>query len=252
MSLLSRRPRCDDRYPPFAGVAVPFHSLLRPSRAALVIALVTSQVALANPLSRIGETFSDWKHRLFDRGSDTPAVVDAPAEGAIALQPGQPLRFTIGSAAPERDFAKGRSRYRIIELPEELAHAAVRIQVVAQPNQKGRGNTVFKPLLYRLDGDEQVGDPVEAKPLHLDMRPFKRTRLLACVPLDKVRRFAVATTADVVGKSYESEAREALKAPTNKNGFYYSTDAVKVKLPYAATGRLIVEVSAEDAPGQGC
>lgn len=232
---------------------MPLHPLTRPSRIALAILIAASApVALANPLSVIGETFSDWKHRLFDRGSDTPAVVDAPAEGTIALAPGQPLRLGVGPAAPQRDFARGRSHYRVIELPTELAHAAVRIQVIAQPNQKGRGNTVFKPLLYRLAGDAPNGDPVEPKPLHLDIRPFKRTRLLGCVMLDKVQRFAVATAAEAVGKSYESEAREALKAPTAKNGFYYSTDAIKVKLPFAATGQLILEVRAEDSAGKGC
>ena len=64
-------------------------------------------------------------------------------------------------------------------------------------------------------------------------------------------RFAVATEPGVVGKSYESEVRDAIKAPT-QGGFYYATDAVKVKLPYADTGELTLEVTRESAPGKGC
>jgi hypothetical protein len=96
-----------------------------------------------------------------------------------------------------------------------------------------------------------VRKPVEAKPLNLDIRPFRRTRLLACVTLDRVRRFAVATTPEAAGKSYESELREAVKAPT-PGGFYYTTDALKTKLPFALTGELILEITAEGASGQGC
>jgi hypothetical protein len=96
-----------------------------------------------------------------------------------------------------------------------------------------------------------VRDTVEVKPLHLDIRPFRATRLLGCVTLDKTHRFAVGTASDVVGKSYESEVREAIKAPT-QGGFYYATDAVKVKLPYAATGELILEVTSEPEAGKGC
>lgn len=217
---------------------------------AAVVAICSAQVA-ANPLSLIGETFSDWKARLFGRSHETAAVVDAPAKGPIAMQPDHPQRLRIDAGAPQREFVRGSSHYRVVELPEELAHAAVRIQVVAQNNPDGRGNVVFKPLLYVLDGDETVRAPVEAKPLHIDIRPFRRTRLLGCVTLDKVRRFAVATAADAVGKSYESEVREAIKAPT-QGGFYYSTDAVKVRLPYAATGVLILRVSAEKESGRGC
>ena len=218
---------------------------------ALAIATCSLHAFAANPLALIGETFSDWKGRLFGRGHDTPAVVDAPAKGPIALQPGHPQRLRIGSDAPEREFPKGNSRYRVIELPQALKHAAVRIQVVAQNNPKGRGNAVFKPLLYVLGDDDVPRGAVEAKPLHIDIRPFRRTRLLGCVTLDNVRRFAVATAPDMVGKSYESEVREAVKAPT-QSGFYYATDAVKVRLPYAATGQLILQVSAEKEAGKGC
>lgn len=215
------------------------------------IAACSLQAATANPLSLIGETFSDWKTRLFGGGQHEAAVIDAPAKGPVALQPGHPQRLRIDANAPEREFAKGKSRYRVIELPDEFAHAAVRIQVVAQNNPNGRGNAVFKPLLYVLGDDDAARDPAEAKPLHIDIRPFRRTRLLGCVTLDKARRFAVATAPDVVGKSYESEVRKAVKAPTS-GGFYYATDAVKVKLPYAATGLLILQVTPEKEQGKGC
>lgn len=222
--------------------------------AAIVAALAFaagSVPATANPLSLIGETFSTWKERLFGAHHATPATVDAPAEGKIELPPQQPMRFRVGAKAPERDFPKGKSRYRVFELPQEFEHAALRIQVVARHNEKGRGNAVFKPLLYVFGDGDEVRDTVEVKPLHLDIRPFRRTRLLGCVTLDKVQRFAVATAAAAVGKSYESEVRDAVKAPT-QNGFYYATDAVKIKLPYADSGEMIIEITREPGNGEGC
>jgi len=217
----------------------------------LLLALAASSASAFNPLDLIGETYSQWKERLFGSGHPTHDVVDAPASGPIAMEPGHPLRLQIVEDAPEREFSKGKSHYREIELQDELEHAVVRMQVVAEPNKKGRGNAVFKPLLYVFGEGDTLRDPVEAKPLHLDMRPFRRTRLLGCVTLDKVQRFAVATAADTVGKSYESEVREAVSAPT-QGGFYYTTDSVKAKLPYAETGTLILEVSAAPAAGKGC
>ena len=62
---------------------------------------------------------------------------------------------------------------------------------------------------------------------------------------------AVATTPDAIGKAYESKSRDKLSAPS-KASFYYSTDPVKVKLPYADTGEFIVEVTEESEPGVGC
>lgn len=225
-------------------------------RCILAAAFVVAVPAAAGPLhfigdtfSGIGETFSSWKKRLFDHPS--PNVVNAPAQGTVELPPGQPLRLRIGNSAPEREFSKGKSRYRVVELPSTLEHAAVRVQVLAERNPKGRGNAVLKPLLYVLGADDAPGDPVEVKPLHLDIRPFRRTRLLGCVTLDKVRRFAVATSPAAVGKSYESEVREAVSAPT-QGGFYYRTDAVKARLPYVDTGSLILEVTSEHAAGKGC
>jgi hypothetical protein len=213
----------------------------------LLIAAIPLQALAANPISVITETFSDWKSRLFGKSHE---VVDAPAEDPIALTPAHPMRVRITTDTPERDFAKGKSRYRIVELPADMEHAAVRVQVAALPREKGFGNEVFKPYFYPLE-DDTARDAIEVKPLHLDIRPFRPTRLLGCVTLDKVQRFAIATAADVVGKSYESEVREAVKAPT-QGGYYYATDAVKVKLPYAATGELILEVTSEPETGKGC
>ncbi len=207
-------------------------------------------VASAGPVGFVSETFSDWKARLFGKGHPTPEVVDAPAKGVVELLPDHPLRLRIGEDAPMRDFAKGGSHYREIELPATLAHATLRVQVVAQRG-KDRGNTVFKPLLYVQGDDGKLRDPVEVKPLHLDIRPFRRTRLLGCVMLHDVRRFTLATDAAVVGKSYVSEVREAVKAPT-QNGFYYTTDAIKAHLPYAATGVVILDVSAAKDAKSGC
>lgn len=223
-----------------------------PFRIALAITLTfaVQQASTANPFSLISETYSEWKERLFGAGHPTQAVIDAPASGPIALQTGQPLQIKIDASAEERDFPKGKSRYRVIELPAQIEHAAVRVQVITERNKNGRGNAVFKPLFYVLGDGDSVRDPVEAKPLHLDIRPFKRTRLLGCVTLDKVQRFAVATSPEAVGKSYESEVREAVNAPT-PGGFYYSTDSVKAKLPYADTGSLILEVTPE-AKAKGC
>lgn len=212
--------------------------------------LAFGPVVAANPLRAVGETFSQWKQRLFGEGQARPAIVDAPASGDVMLQPGQPLRVAIGDEAPERDFPEGRSHYRIIELPTAQDAAAVRVQVIARDNPDGRGNVVFKPFLYVLDDDDAVAAKVEVKPMHVDIRPFRPTRLLGCAKLEKVRRFAVATTPKAVGKSYESKARNAVKAPT-RGGFYYATDAVKLKLPYAATGELVIDV-AEGGTAEGC
>ncbi|HEY0178225.1 MAG TPA: hypothetical protein VGC30_01180 [Dokdonella sp.] len=221
-------------------------------RLAAVLALAAPTLAAAgNPFSLIGETFSDWKDRLFGRGRPTTTVVNAPASGPVMLRPGHPLRVRIDANAPQSDFAKGRSRYRVIELPEYLEHAALRVQVVAEDNPDGRGHAVFKPFLYVLNEDDSPRAPIEVTPLHLDIRPFRRTRLLGCTTLDGVRRFVVTTQPDAIGKSYEEEVRAAVTA-SSRGGFYYSTDAVKIKLPYAATGTLILDVSVEREKGAGC
>ena len=215
---------------------------------ALLIVASPLHALAANPISVITETFADWKNRLFGKSAE---IVDAPAQDPVALTPAHPVRVRLTTDTPEREFAKGKSRYRIVELPVDIEHAAVRVQIVAMSRDKGFGNEVFKPFFFPLKDDDGVGDAIEVKPLHLDIRPFRPTRLLGCVTLDKVHRFAIATAADVVGKSYESEVREAVKAPT-QGGYYYATDAVKIKLPYAATGELILEVTSEPEAGKGC
>jgi len=202
----------------------------------------------SNPFAVIGETYSDWKDRLFGKPHPT---VDAPAEGPIALQPEHATRIPIDKSTPEREFPKGKSGYRVIDLPAGVEHVAVRVQITALPRDGMFGHQVFKPYFYTLNDDDSVRDTIEIKPLHLDIRPFRRTRLLGCTTLDKVSRFAIATVPDVVGKSYESEVRDAIKAPT-QSGFYYATDAVKVKLPWAATGELVLEITEESAAGKGC
>ena len=222
-------------------------SVVRRSVLATLIAHAGIAVA-SNPFDAIGETFSDWKDRLF--GKPVPTI-DAPADGPVAIEPAKPTRLRIDAAAPERDFPKGKSRYRVVDLPSTFEHAAVRVQITALPRDGAFGHEVFKPFFYTLNDDDSVRDTIEVKPLHLDIRPFKRTRLLGCATLDKVGRFAIATEPDVVGKSYESEVRDAIKAPT-QGGFYYATDAVKVKLPYADTGELTLEVTKEAAAGKGC
>jgi hypothetical protein len=45
--------------------------------------------------------------------------------------------------------------------------------------------------------------------------------------------------------------RDSIKAPT-QGGYYYATDAVKVKLPFAAMGEIVLEVTSEPAAGKGC
>lgn len=198
-----------------------------------------------------GNPFIEWKERLFGARPAAPEVKDAPAEGVVVLGIDRPERLRIDDEAPSRDFPQGKSRFREIELPRDLDSVAVRIQVIAQRNARGRGNSVYKPVFYLLNDDGSVRDSRPADPLYLDIRPFKPTRLLSCVSLEGVRRIALATTPDAIGKAYESKSRDKLSAPS-KASFYYSTDPVKVKLPYADTGEFIVEVTEESEPGVGC
>src|SRR6185503_19661634 len=97
-----------------------------------------------NPLRFVSETFGDWKDRLFGTPKQRVPEIKAPANGPIALPPGTRVSFDIDDEAPENDFSKGKSRYRLVELPEELEHAAVRVQVIARKNPAGHGNVVFK------------------------------------------------------------------------------------------------------------
>jgi hypothetical protein len=206
--------------------------------------LQAGSVAAANP-------FTIWKERLFGEHPTRPAVHKAAADGVVLLGTDRPERIVIGADLEPRDFPEGRSRYREIELQREFGHVAVRVQVIAESNPGGRGNAVFMPILYVLDDLDKVRDSTLVEPLEIDIRPFKATRLLACVNLERVRRFAIATPASAVGKFYESKARDNLKAPS-KGGFYYSTDPVKARLPFVDAGELIIEVTPVKGKGEGC
>jgi hypothetical protein len=201
-------------------------------------------VAAANP-------FTIWKERLFGERPSRPAVHKAAADGVVLLGTDRPERIGIGPDLEPRDFPQGRSRFREIELQREFAHVAVRIQVMAQSNPAGRGNAVFEPIFYVLDDLDKVRESALVEPLEIDIRPFKATRLLACVNLQKVRRFAIATPASSKGKFYESKSRDKLNA-SSKGGFYYSTDPVKARLPFVDTGELIIEVTPVKGKGEGC
>ena len=192
-----------------------------------------------------------WKERLFGERPTRHEVQQAPKTGVIVLGMDRPERITVGREAEQRDFPKGKSRYREIELQREFKHVAVRVQVIAASNPDGRGNAVFKPVLYVLDDDGTVRDTRMVEPLEIDIRPFKPTRLLACVSLEKVRRFAIATPSSSSGTFYESRSRDKLKA-SSRGGFYYATDAVKVSLPYVDSGELVIEVTPVDNKEAGC
>lgn len=216
-----------------------------------IIAVVSLSGCLAAGAAFAANPFVEWRDRLFgSKADDTPMSRAEPYE-AIEVDFDRAERFRVDEASLERDFPQGKSRYRVIELPREVAHATLRLRVRAVPNDRGRGNTVFKPVLYLLDDQDRVRETREVDPLYLDIRPFKPTRLLACVTLDKVRRFAVATTPEAVGKAFDATARGKLSAPS-KGKFYYSTEPMRVKLPYAATGELVVELSEQSEAGQGC
>ncbi len=201
--------------------------------------------------SQAANPFTVWKDRLFGEQPSKPRAKRAPDQGVVLLGMDRPERILVGSNAEQRKFPKGKSRYREIELQREFARVAVRIQVIADNNPNGRGNAVFKPVLYVLDDKGEVTESTEVEPLEIDIRPFKPTRLLACVNLEKVRRFAIATPDSAKDKFYESRSRDKLNA-SSKGGFYYSTDAVKARLPYVETGELIIEVSRIKNKGEGC
>ncbi len=210
----------------------------------LIFALLASPVLAANPLSV-------WKKRLFGSGASEVDVVDAPVTGVIVLGLDRPQRLHVDERSPERKFATGKSRYREIELQRSFAHVALRLQVISQRNSEGHGNTTFKPVILVLNDDDSVRETKNVEPMHLDIRPFKPSRLLGCVSLENVRRFAIATTPEALGEAFTSRARSKVKAPT-KGGFYYSTEPVSARLPYAESGELVIEASQEKDKGAGC
>ncbi len=198
------------------------------------------------------DTFSSWRDRMFSVIGDDEPLTEANSNLPIVPTMNVPERFVISTQSPQRAFPQGESHYRLVELSRSFAHVAVRLRVMAVPNPDARGNSVFKPIIYVIGDDEQVRDSQDAEPLLIDIQPFKRTRLLACVSLENVRRFAIATPAAAVDTFYETKSRSTLKAPKTSYGFYYSTEPVKVKLPYKATGEMVLEVTTEDAAGAGC
>lgn len=207
--------------------------------AAFTAAAALSQAAVAGPF--------DWFREKLGGKPDAPkpGVVSAQS-GAITLLLDQPTRLPVDASAPEAELPRGRSYFRRVELAKPVDEALVQVRVIAQDATTGKSRTVFKPLLYLLDDEGDVRETVAVDPLKIDIRPFQPTALVGCVKVKQLRRFLVATTDKDVGKSYESGARSPVKAPS-KGGFYYSTDAVKVKLPYAATGVLVLTVSAPAA-----
>lgn len=210
----------------------------------LVLVLAAASACAANP-------FVVWKERLFGARPANSPVSEAPEDGVVVLGFDRPEHLTIRPDSDQRDFPQGKSRFREIELSREFEHVALRIQVIADANPNGRGNAVFKPIIYLLGEDGSVRESREVEPLYLDIRPFQPTRLLACVPLDKVRRFAIATPAKAVGKSFQSKSRDKVKA-ASKGGFYYTTEPVKVNLPYVDTGEMVVEITRSQKKGEGC
>jgi len=186
----------------------------------------------------------DWMNRKLGREPDPPktGVGKVREPGPIALLPEQPMRFPIDDTSPEAELPRGRSYFRRIELPKAVEDATVSVRVVAQDAPGGRGRTVFKPLFYVLDDEGNVRETISVDALALDIRPFQPTALVGCVRIKQLQRFLLATPEKDVGSAYESGARDSVKA-ASKGGFYYSTDAVKVKLPYAATGEVVLTVS---------
>ena len=207
------------------------------------LAALVATAAQAGPI--------DWVQRKLGGKPEAPktGVVNA-RQGAITVLPDQPVRVPIDYTSPEAELPRGRSYFRRIELPKPVENATVSVRVVAQESDGGRGHTVFKPLLYVLDDEGNVREIVGVDGLKVDIRPFQPTELLGCAQVKNLQRFLVATTEKDVGASFESGARSSVSAPT-KGGFYYSTDEVKLKLPYAATGEVVLTVGTK-APERPC
>ena len=231
------------------------HSRCRSPRSASLVAatrvLFGAVFLLFSGIADAANPFVVWKERLFGARPLNSPVREAAAEGVVVLGIDRPEHLRIGRDSEQREFPAGKSRYREVELQREFAHVALRIQVIARSNPQGRGNAVFKPIVYLLDDRGEVRESKPVEPLYLDIRPFQPTRLLACVPLENVRRFALAMPAAALGKSYESKARDKVNA-SSKSGFYYATDPIKVNLPYIDTGDLIVEVARVNGKDEGC
>lgn len=200
----------------------------------LACLLSVSAAASAGPIR--------WaKEKLAGEDKPKPGVVQA-RPGAVTLLIDQPTRLSIDDAAPTAELPKGRSYFRRVELNQPVAEAQVEVRVIAQDSEQSRHRTVFKPLFYVLDDEGNVRESIAMDALKIDIRPFQPTALVGCVKIKQLQRFLLATQEKDVGTSYESGARDSVKA-ASKGGFYYATDAVKVKLPYAATGEVVLTVS---------
>jgi hypothetical protein len=221
---------------------------LRISFRLLVLALaLPPPVHAANPF--------DWLQDKLRGKSDREKVATAAElrdRGPISLKPGEPVRFLVGDDSPDAELPKGHSHFRRVEMQGSVAKAHVRVTVLAQDAESGRTRSVFKPVLYLLDEEGNVRKTVEFESLEPDLRAFKRTQLVGCATADDVQRLLVATPADAVGKNYESAARDAVKAPTQSGFFYSSTEGSKLKLPYAATGELVLDVIPAESDKRPC
>jgi hypothetical protein len=211
-----------------------------PSRIVLIVAsLLGSTAAVAGPISWAREKLGGKPEQ------PKPGVVTAQP-GAITLLLDQPTRLPVDATAPEAELPRGRSYFRRVELSKPVDEALIHVRVIAQDSASGKNRTVFKPLFYLLDDEGNVRETVAVDALNIDIRPFQPTALVGCVKVRQLSRFLVATTEKEIGKAYESGSRSSVKA-SSSGGFYYSTEAVKVKLPYAATGELVLTVSAPSA-----
>jgi hypothetical protein len=220
--------------------------LLLPRAGVAFLAAVFAAPALA------GNPF-DWLAGKFGAHPGTPADAKALRDrGPVAVKSGEAAHFFVSEDAPEAELPKGRSHFRRVELQGSLPKAHVRVTVLARDAPEGKGHNVFKPLLYVLDGEGNIKTTLEFDALELDIRPFKRTRLNGCVAAEGLERFLVATAAKSVGTNYESQARDAVQAPTQSGFFYSSTEALKVKLPYAGTGEITLTVLPAASDKKAC
>lgn len=212
-------------------------------------------LALALPLPVCAANPFDWlqdKLRGKPDGAKAATATELRDHGPISLKPGEPVRFRVGDDAPDAELPKGHSHFRRVEMQGSVAKAHVRVTVLAQDAESGRARSVFKPVLYLLDEEGNVRKTVEFETLEPDLRAFKRTQLTGCAVAEDVQRLLVATPADAVGKNFETAAHDAVKAPTQSGFFYSSSEGSKLKLPYAATGELVLDVIPAESDKRPC
>jgi hypothetical protein len=200
----------------------------------------------ANPLDWLGG-------KLFgSKPSPQSAPEDIAAPGApILLKLAEPRRFSLAENSPERELPQGKSRFQRIDLPARLPSAVLQVRLFAKPIKKGGKNTIIRPLIYVLDDGDTPRDAAKVEPLNLDIRPFKATEVTACIKLSDVEHFLVATSGDPKDPTFKSSARDKLNAPS-AGGYYYGTDSVDVRLPYAPYGDIEIEVRDVAAGSKGC